>query len=59
MPDISLCGESTCPLSKTCYRYLATPSIPQWYTMYTPGENGKSYMPINERTKKPPKKNLR
>ena len=52
MPDISLCGESTCQLSKTCYRFLATPSTPQWYSMYTPGENCESYININERNKK-------
>ena len=49
MPDISLCGETDCPLSKTCYRFLATPSTPQWYSMYTPGENCESYIDINEK----------
>jgi hypothetical protein len=52
MPDISMCIESKCPLSKTCYRFLATPSTPQWYSMYTPGENCKSYIDINEKKKR-------
>ena len=58
MPDISMCEESTCPLSKTCYRYLATPNISQWYAMYTPGEDCESYININERTERFSKKDL-
>ncbi len=52
MPDISMCIESKCPLSKTCYRFLATPSNPQWYSKYTPGENCESYIDINEKKEK-------
>ena len=52
MPDISLCMEAGCPLSSTCYRFLAPPSTPQWYSMYTPGENCKSYININEKKEK-------
>lgn len=26
MPDISMCKNETCPLRKTCYRFMAKPS---------------------------------
>lgn len=52
MPDISLCIEAGCPLSSTCYRFLAPPNDHQWYSMYTPGENCESYININEKEKR-------
>ena len=26
MPDISMCRNETCPLKKSCYRYMAKPN---------------------------------
>jgi len=26
MPDIALCNNETCPLKKSCYRYMAKPN---------------------------------
>lgn len=31
MADISMCNNHRCPLSSTCYRYLAKPSLYQCY----------------------------
>jgi hypothetical protein len=37
MPDISMCSNDECPLSKTCYRFNAKPSeYRQSYTRFTP-----------------------
>jgi len=39
MPDISMCGNPTCPLAPKCYRAQATPH-PYWqaYSSFTPRE---------------------
>lgn len=31
MPDISMCGNQTCPSRKKCYRFMAIPSTWQSY----------------------------
>lgn len=36
MADISMCTNSKCPLSSTCYRYLARPSQYQCYYILSP-----------------------
>jgi len=40
MPDISMCGNKTCPMRLNCYRYMATPN-PDWqtYSSFTPVYN--------------------
>lgn len=51
MPDISMCTNSACPLSKDCYRHMAVPSFWQAYAGFAPGEDGSCdwFMPIESR----------
>lgn len=53
MPDISMCQNKECPLSKTCYRFLAEPD-PYWqaYAGFQPDKNGKceGYWPVNSKS---------
>jgi len=32
MPDITMCGNHSCPLGKTCYRHEAKPT-PHWQSV--------------------------
>ncbi len=34
MPDISMCKNDTCPLKKSCYRFMATPGMRQSYSVF-------------------------
>jgi len=34
MPDISMCLDKKCPSANTCYRYIATPSKWQYYSIF-------------------------
>jgi len=34
MPDISMCQNETCPLRDKCFRFMATPSRYQSYSMF-------------------------
>jgi len=36
MPDISMCENKDCELSKTCYRFNATPGCVQSYSIFKP-----------------------
>ena len=36
MPDISMCENKDCELSKTCYRFNATPGYVQSYSIFKP-----------------------
>lgn len=36
MPDICMCPGGDCPRKKDCFRYRATPDIPQSYFMDPP-----------------------
>lgn len=40
MPDISMCRNTKCQHSKTCYRFLATPDERQSYISASPDPDG-------------------
>ena len=47
MADISMCNNHRCPLSSTCYRYLAKPSLYQSYFIMS--EEEKQITPEEEK----------
>lgn len=34
MPDIAMCINEDCPIKSRCYRYTATPSTPQSFSLF-------------------------
>lgn len=42
MPDITMCMDHTCPqaINRTCYRFMATPSLYQSYFAGSPRSSG-------------------
>lgn len=40
MPDITMCKNEECPLHMGCYRFRATPSCYQSYSMFSPDMEG-------------------
>jgi len=49
MPDISMCANNDCPVRRSCYRFMAKPSMRQSWAAFEPDpETGrcKSFMPI-------------
>lgn len=40
MPDMQMCSNDECPLSRECYRFLAFPSEWQVYGNFDPKDDG-------------------
>jgi len=53
MPDISMCANNDCPVRRSCYRFMATPSMRQSWAGFEPDrETGRceAFIPIGKKT---------